>query len=310
MKLICTVTHGMGDWYLPLSILPDFMEKNNIKHEDLTVYVDSVYGANPGAYPQHHGTGVKMLNSVTKNWKFVPPQFFGSGDWYGIPDRVLGPQYKDIKNDFLFYRGPGLKDYMRKELAASNAIEPTKFISGTGLWSYEWNGQENIPLDFSGAKPLKCEPMPPEEKAFVDSIVQRNALLIHARKKGHYATDGYFQTIINFCNQLGIATAVLGLGWECRLMNMTYDLREKISYEQTMYLLENLNHMVTSGSMYTFHRFHFPDKKSIIGLMEHNVDRYHCFEKKYLENPNNIIYNSDVDHMPQLMADVKRWYNK
>jgi hypothetical protein len=54
-----------------------------------------------------------MLKSVCSNHKFVPSEYFGSDNWYGCPNVLIGPQYNNIKNDFCFYRKDILKQYMR-----------------------------------------------------------------------------------------------------------------------------------------------------------------------------------------------------
>jgi len=301
MKLICLITHGLGDWYPPLTILKSIMKKRNIS--DLEIYVDSIYFASPN-FPLQQETGIKMIESITKNWIPVPPEYFGSGDWYGIPDRRLGPQYEDIKYDFLFYRLPQLQQYMNNIL--SQQKEKHIFLCGTGIWSYEWNGYENIPIDFSERHPLILGI--PEEKEFLDSIIKEDNILIHMRKKGGGVSDSYFHELITYCNSKGKKTILLGLQNEVRIPipENNYDLREKLSVEGVFYLIERNKYMITSSSVYTYHRFFF-NLPTVITIMEHDVDRYHAFHKEDLENKNYIFYDSDLPHLENMKRNIDKW---
>lgn len=309
MKLIVLLTHGMGDMYPLLSVLPDFMERNGIAQEDLCIYIDSIYFARPEGFTAQRETCIRMVECITRNWKPVPPQFFGSDDLYGIPNRWKGPQYEDIRKEFVFYRRQPVKQYIAKVLAESKAREETRFICSFAYHSYEWNGTENVPIDFSHGRPLKFNPPSPAEIPRLDSIIASNPLLLHARKKGGCISDVYFQKIIDFCAGNSIPTVAIGMRGECELHGLTHDLRENISVEQTMYLLENVEHMVTCASMYTYHRFWF-NRHNLIGLMESNGARHQAFHKTDLENPKNIIYDSDTYHLDKLMLDLAGWYNK
>lgn len=304
MKLICLLTHGLGDWYLPLSILNGFMKERNIS--ELDVYIDSVYMAFPHQYLSQRETGIKMVESITKNWQAVPTEFFGSDDWHGIPDRRMGPEYHNIKNDFLFYRKDCVKNYMRTIYENEKKRGDVAFISGTGVWSYEWNGSENIPLDFSKKIKLNFNKPQGNELNKCNDIIANNTVLIHARKKGAVINDEYFQKVIDFCNAKNKKTAIIGLKSECKIYNMTYDLRENISVEQTMYLIEHLPVMATSGSMYTTHRF-FVNKPTLMNIFESNVDRYHSILKEHIENPNHIIYDGDKPHLDELLNQLNRF---
>jgi len=66
MKLICLLTHGLGDWYTPLATIPSIMRKRNIT--DLKIYVDSIYFASNSYMPQRE-TGIKMIESIRNNGK-------------------------------------------------------------------------------------------------------------------------------------------------------------------------------------------------------------------------------------------------
>jgi len=307
MKLVCLLTYGLGDWYHPLSVIPSI--KAGLGIVDVKLYVDCVYFAYPGFESQKQ-TGISMLNVVTKDWEVVPPQYFGSGDWYGIPNRIIGPQYNDIKNDFCFYRGHALKSYMRNVYDTLKQKEPITFLVGQQKWTYIWNGVENIPIDFSKREPLKFSLPNYAEKEKLDKILSEPIVLIHVRKKGRYINDDYFQQIINYCDTFNLKTALIGLKSESILTlgNNTYDFRESLSPEGCMYLIERSAYMITSGSMYTMHRLYF-NKPTIIGLHETfgNGDRNNTYFKEDLDNPNYLIFNSDEPNLNTIFKTIKTW---
>jgi len=306
MKLIWLVTHGLGDWYLPLSLIPKFIQQHEISKLDL--YVDSIYFAQTN-YPLQKETGSKMLSSISPKWAAVPSEYFGSDDWHGIPNRYLGPQYTDIKHDFLFYRRQQLKDYIRNLL--TKETEPFRFICGTGIWSYEWDGNENIPVDFSGRTSLKFEL--PRNLGYLHNLVHQNAVLIHLRKKSAYTDDDYFNQIISYCHSKGKYTILIGLKQEVAVDKsaMVIDLRmETITPEEIFYLIENMKYMITSSSVYTWHRFNF-NLPTIVTIPETSGYGYcvkeNAFLPEDLHNPQYKFYNASEPHLDALTQDIDKW---
>ena len=75
-----------------------------------------------------------------------------------------------------------------------------------------------------------------------------------------------------------------------------------------MYLIENNKYMITSGSMYTVHRF-FSNKPTIICIFESNCTRWNGFHKEDNENKNYIFYDADLHHLDSIKHDIKKWYS-
>lgn len=306
-KMVMFLTHGMGDMYPPLSIIDDLLDIHQINKNDLSIYVDTAYFAYE-YYPQCLRDTIKvMVESITKKWQPTDSNIFSSGDWYGIPDRKNGPLYENIKNDFFFYRQQPLKEFAKQFIRDDIVL-----ICGTGMWSYEWKNGENIPLSFNKRKKLNI-PITHNQLLEANKILSTNkkTILIHCRKKGNAINDEYFNFIIEFCKLKSITPILIGLKNEVIINNPigVIDLRQHTDIEIVMYLIEQCPYMITSGSMFTFHRF-FSNKPTIIGLFESNVDRYHCFQKEDIDNPNNIIYDADQPHLDQIKFYLDKWSNE
>lgn len=301
-KLVMIITHGLGDMYPPLSIVENIAKERNISKDNIKIYVDTAYFGLYNNYPDNLRESVKkLIETVTLNWEPIPIHMFSSGDWHGIPDRRNGPVYENIKNDFFFYRLNPLKEFAKQFIN-----DDTILIAGTGVWSYEWVNGENVPLSFSNRKKLEFN-ITQEHKNIVDKMLEKKCVLIHCRKKGAAINDIYFNTIVDKCIENNLTPILIGLRNEVRIQNNNIiDIRETVPTEFIMYLIERCHYMITSGSMFTFHRF-FSNLPTIIGLFESNVDRWHCFHKSDIENPNYIIYDADQPHIDKIINHIQIW---
>ncbi len=113
MKLVCHIQCGLGDFYDLLCMLPDFIEKRNIKKEDIKFYVDSIYFNQNITQPKE--LTIKLMELITKNWEVMSPAV---GSWQNLfyddrRDFPTGPVYEKIKNTFLFYRRQQTKDFFK-----------------------------------------------------------------------------------------------------------------------------------------------------------------------------------------------------
>jgi hypothetical protein len=309
MKLICLLTHGLGDFYYPLSILPSFMKERNIPPENLKIYVDSIYFVDPSpGYVSSRLTAIKMIETVTKNWEAVPSKFFGSGDFFGIPNRRLGPQYEHIKHDFIYYRLPQLKTYMRSVIEESQKQEDTLFIYGPCLWMVEWKNNENIPIDLSKRASINIG-ISDEEKSKMDEFLGLRSILIHVRLKGGGVNSHFFTSLIGCCVNHNIKPILVGIKSEMRIDPRCWaiDLRECISVEQNMYLTEKCNYAILSSSMFSYHRLFF-NKETIINVPMSNNGLTGFFKNDIL-NPRHLFLDSDRNNIDVVINKIKMWFD-
>jgi hypothetical protein len=309
MRLICLITHGLGDYYYPLCILPSFMEEHGISPDKLKIYVDSIYFVdNSPYYKSSKQTGIKLIESITKNWEAVPKQYFGSGDFYGIKNRREGVVYENIKYDFIYYRLPQLKQYMSKIIEESNKQEETVFIYGPCLWLVKFINGMNVPINLSKRKPLKIK-ISPKEREITNKYFNDKTVLIQIRAKGAGITPRYYNEIINYCYRNNIKVLLLGIKNEMpvQILPNVLDLRESISVEQTMYLVEQCPLAILSSSMWSYHRLFF-NKSTIINVPFSNNGLTGYFRED-INKPMHLFLNCDEYNVNQTINKIKSDFN-
>ena len=189
-KIIIYAQCGLGDYYDLFAMIPEIKKK--YKTNKIKIFIDSMYFWSPG-YQLEKETTIKMIEEITKDWEIVPMNVGSFRNLYyeDGKDRVNGPQYEKIKNDFLFYRLPQTKEYIKSRIGENNIFISTIM----GKYIYEWKDNTNILID------LKREPL---------HFDIPKKILIHIRKKGKGVNDFYYTNLINYCLVKGFICILIG----------------------------------------------------------------------------------------------------
>jgi len=299
-RLICYVSMGMGDFYNMITMIPDIAKKRNISKENIIAYIDSkyfyddLYRQDLG-FPQKRESAEKIMGSVMdkKNMHVIPKELRTVGMlWKDKKEWYTGARYEWIKNDFLYYRRPETKNYMKSKIREGDIF----IYSHMGEFNYEWRDGTNVLLKYE-RKPLKFS-ITKEQKEKLDNAISGKSLLIHVRRKNDLFDSKYHNTIIEHCKDKGIKCILIGLkndffGRFPENININnyeniVDFRSKISFEENMHLVENAKHMLTSTSMFTNHRLFF-NKPTIICSSEKYGSSKVTYSKEQLDNENYLF---------------------
>lgn len=262
MRLVCILTHGQGDMYPVLSVLPKIIEERGIT--DIKIYVDTVYNSNPSKF-RVQLDGIKtMIERITTNWESVPYEFSGSDQWHGLPDcdRRTGPVYSKIKNDFLFYRLDRLKNYIRDRLRPDDIV-----IYGPCVWCYEWRNGENVPVDmaYKNWRMYKCQKVIDRGREFLS----KQNIVIQARRKGGYDSYESYCQIGEYLDSVGRVPVYIGMREEMPAFDVGIDLRGKLDFDSCMWLMENAENAIVTASGLGYHRAGFG--KNTVVVLPHSV---------------------------------------
>ncbi len=299
MKLICLLSFGTGDWYNLLTMLPAIMEERNIKKEDLKFFIDCIY-FNDDKFKLEKETAIKMMELFTKNWEVVPEEFGSYRNLYyqDESDRKLGPVYEKIKNDFMFYRNVRTRKWIKDRLTSNDIF----IYAALGKHIYEWKDGANIFIDYS-QKPL-------DFKFKYDNNI--SDLIIHVRGKGNNISSNFYNDIINKFLEKNKSIILIGNPNEIQINIKTNvkDLRGIISLEEIMHLIKSCSHMITSCSMFGYHRVLF-NKPTIILTPEQTGggSSFAVFQENVLNNSNYLFLNSDEEIKVQTMERINQWLN-
>ncbi len=207
---------------------------------------------------------------------------------------MKGIQYDKIKNDFMFYRLPMTKDYMKSKINDNDIF----IYSIIGKDIYEWKNGENIYMDLE-RQPINLPMDIPK------------TILIHVRKKG--VDDDFYHTLINKIIENGCRCVLIGHPKEINFTinhSLVIDLRGKLTLSEIFDYIKNTEYMVGSSSMFTYHRWHF-NKPTIILTPESSgcgANEY-AIRKEYLNNKKYLFLNSDSDCYKEVEDKVMEWIN-
>lgn len=300
--LTVLLTHGLGDLYPPLSVLPWIMENNGILRKDTKIYIDSCCFIYPERYPGMSDAAIQMCKTISDNVEIVPKQYYSSNDFYNADgsDRHsrTGPIYEEIKHDFMFYRLQHMKNWAKGLLNPDNL-----FISGPGPWSYEWKDGENVPLPWEKRRQLLFAPKKVDK---VKELTQSGKLLIQLRKKG-CMTDSFYQGILDHCKNIGISCVLIGLKKEVGVNTDGHiDVRNELDFSDLMCVVDRAGCFLTTSSVVANHRF-YSNKPTII-LMPYSLgEKQYCYLKADLENPNYMFLDCDFDKTNLICTTIDKW---
>ena len=293
MKLICYLQCGLGDWYDLLTMLPELMKDRNIKREDIKFYIDCIY-FHDEKFKAEKKAAIKMMELFTDDWEIVPENVGSFRNLYyeDESDRTYGPKYEKIKNDFLFYRLPQTKEYMKSQLKDNDMF----IHSILGKHIYEWKDGKNIRIRYT-QKPLEF------------NTDKKDTVLIHVRKKGGYVTEDFYDNIIEYLHNKNKKVILIGnkdvyLTWK----NTIQDVRGILSFEEVMELIPKCEYMITSCSMFGYHRLLF-NKPTIVLMPEQTGGggRNAIFQEETIKNENYLILNADKPILGAVMERIKQW---
>jgi len=292
-KIIIYAQCGLGDYYDLFAMIPEIKKK--YKTNRIKIFIDSMYFWSPG-YQLEKETTIKMIEEITKDWEIVPMNvgsfrnlYYGSDE----KDRVNGPQYEKIKNDFLFYRLPQTKEYMKSRIKENNIFISTIM----GKYIYEWKDNTNILID------LKREPL---------HFDIPKKVLIHIRKKGTAVNNLYYEKILNYCLAQEFVCILIGKKSELNI-NIFHpyviDLRNNCPLSEIMKLIEETDYMIGSSSMFTTHRLLF-NKPTIIVTPVNAGSNEAVFRKDDLKNTDFLFLDGDNKLiLNQVMEGINKWLN-
>lgn len=280
------ITHGMGDWYLPLTCAKGWGIKR--------IYVDSAYFS--GDYKFELAMANSLLNAIGIPWVPVPAQYLGSDDWFGVPSRRAGPVYENIQHDFLFYRRPRLKKYIE-------SLKLGEFINGCGIWSYRWDGTTNQRLSFS----IRDIPwFNPTRLQLPDTS---RIVIVHVRIRGFAIEydDQYYQRLVHILAKRKFTPVLIG-GMDFVGPDNCIDLRGKLSPPDIMYLIQTAPFYIGNNSMFTWHRFaSCPEKPAISCVAESACCKENYFLPIDLRNPNFTFLDADMLHTEEMIQVIDNW---
>ncbi|MFW9882182.1 MAG: hypothetical protein ACFFG0_54655, partial [Candidatus Thorarchaeota archaeon] len=147
-KLVVYAQCGLGDFYEMICMIPEIKRINNIKDENVHIYIDSIYFHDDKYLPERETT-LKLLEKINKKGLFTI-MYREHGSYHGLlwgegSDWKKGIEDEKIKNDFLFYRTEATKQYMKERID-----EDTIFIHSIlgGNYVYEWKNGENKRISY------------------------------------------------------------------------------------------------------------------------------------------------------------------
>jgi hypothetical protein len=321
IKIIFYGRGGIGDLYGFFSLLPDLLKKRNMSIEDVRFYIDSLYVL----YNQQLQTEAKAMFSLLLAAGIhkinTIPEKDSSSYVFGctIPfeeDLVNGVDLKKVEHDFMFWRRPETRDFIRKVLEDN----PSATLIDLPITEtfFEWKDNKYNKLPEYERTPLVFSPTIAEKK-YIDNILKIKHVLIHVRLKGLLEKITDIDKIIDLCSELLITPILIGLNERTILStpNTSYnlkttghfiDLRNNMSHDALMYMVEKAKYIVTSSSGLTFHRTCYKPKetKTIIRVPYRLGTPKGYMYHKDVEDKNNIIFNSDEDNISQILEIIKQ----
>ena len=297
MTLHCYLQCGLGDFYDLFTILPDFIKQNNVNN--VKFWVDSVYFHNGGLIKQKQSV-IDLINEFGGNYTVIPRECGSYNKLYYDNfevDRWVGPVYEKIQNDFMFYRKPLTKSYMRSRIKHDDLF--IHAIMGINF-TYQWLDSFNEPLTEYKRKPIELE-MTNEESFRTFQLLQNHDTILQVRKKGAGETDEYFKIIHGMLTGLGKLPLVIDLDGVHIPNAKEYDL----SFAEVLHLVANVKYMITSSSVLGCHRIHY-NKKTIINTPYRNGSNEIIFSK-YLNNPNYLFLDAEKDNKHTILGEIATW---
>lgn len=299
MKLISLVGYGMGDWYEPFCMLPSFIHDNDITEHDL--YIDSVYFLDESKYVFERSMGRELIrklkeNTIVTNIYFVGREFFGSGDYYGLEDRVKGPDYVAMKNIFLPYRTESLRSFFINDVFTKEK-EPYRFVSWCNRHNYEWVGDENVAV----------------KSSYVHSLCSwgEKIAVVHIRLRGRTVDRAYYNFIIQCLLDNGYTVELIGSDNELTIdvkHEKVLDYRGVIGCRDVLSKIESADLFIGNNSMYTCHAIS-SKVPTIACTMESNGCKESFFTDRQLAANRVWFFNSDVPHIEEIRAVIEKESN-
>ncbi len=306
MKCVAYMRGGSGDVYPFLAILPQIMKEHNLNMDDIVLYLDSVYTLNPTSHKFASETMLRMIDVAgLKNIIYVPIDNSSAMDllWPSQNARIYGPLMEENfdKKEFMFWKELRTREFIRSKLT-----KDTIFIDGVVDTNFEWDmkKEEYKQLDYEEV-PLEFKP-DVSEMIKINDMLKSSHLLIHYRKKGYKEDTYYYNKIIEFCSANNITPIVIGLK-DDNLIGRFIDLREELSVDGLFYITKESKMMLTSSSIFTFHRlyYNFKNKTTIISYPNHLGGFEKSLKQKIYDNPNHYFYNSDEDNIDKICEVIK-----
>ena len=315
VKAVVYMKSGLGDIYPFLAMLPEIMKEKEWKKEDMKFFIDNIYLLQPERWRFEKNSTIEMLKVAgIEDYEIVPIGSDSSGamDWPSKDAEINGPKLgiNFNKNDFLFWRFPHTKEFMKKQVSDDCIFIDDMLTEHV----YEWSNGEYKKIDYKKV-PLNFIPEE-KEKKYIDDICTGKHLLIHVRLKGKVESIADFSRIIKHCKEKGIKCILIGLVKEGHIMpsENIIDLRsseeEKISPIGMFYLSAKAKLMVTSSSGWTYHRLchNFKDKKTIASYARHRNDYKAIISKEHLENPNHVFFDADEDNVDKIIKEIDEFW--
>jgi hypothetical protein len=299
MTLHCFLSCGLGDFYDLFTILPDFIEKNKV--DKIKFWVDSVYFHNGGLIRQKQSV-IDLINEFGGDYDVVPKECGSYNRLYYDNfdvDRWIGPVYSKIKNDFMFYRKPLTKSYMRSRIKYDDLF--IHAIMGINF-TYQWLDSYNIPLTDYERKPVELK-LTHEQLFRCAHILQEHDTILQVRKKGAGETDEYFKTIHK--TLVDSRSCKLPLVIDFDGVHIPDAKEYNLSFAEVLYIVSRVKYMITSSSVLGCHRIHF-NKKTIISTPYRNGSNEIIF-KDYLTNPNYLFLNAENNNLAEILGEIVTW---
>ena len=252
MKLVAYIRGGLGDTWIAITALKPIIDKYNISKFDITIITDSVYYFRVNYSDELERFSIDTINKISPNIIKVSP-FINNNFRIAIDDVTdeLSQENADkFVNEFMFWRPPELKEFVRKFIGPDTIFVDCPFAECIMKWNcdkqkYERIGDKRAQFQFNPSK---------VEKGYIDDLLSNpKHILIHTRKKqegtSHVESDKYYNEIIKFCNAKQINVIILGT--DTTILHGDYvDLRGEtpLSFEGFCYLLDECNIMLGSDS--------------------------------------------------------------
>lgn len=304
--MIVILTHGQGDMYPVLSALPVLTRERGIPLADLKIYVDTVYNSNPVLFARQLEGIKSLVESITTNWEMVPYTCSGSDTWHGIPPEDLrtGPVYAKIKNDFLFYRLDRLKDYIREKIAGDPFV-----LYGPGTWCYEWRDGANVPVGMAPERLTELRfPLSETQIEKWKDFTNAKHVLMQIRYKGGMDSPERFAHWIRCILRAKKIPVLLGLK-DSGAFNIpgVVDLREQISFNENMWLMQKAKYAIVTGSGFGVHRL-FSNKPTIL-ILPYRLGAPEYATIPLYRNHMYEVLDCDLDINKPVEDTITRWGN-
>jgi hypothetical protein len=294
---------GIGDQYAFFAMLPEFLKERNITTNDLEIYVDSVYFYSPQQYWRQKEALLAIYTYYDTLYFTEIPGNVGSAHnlHFFQEERERGFNLDLHGTDFMYARTQTTKDYFKNILQGRPLID-VPYVEQV----LEFKNGQYTKLNYKRKQILENLHIETHHDLLNNLFgsyneFANNSILCFINCKGRQENFQKYLSIIKSLNSKKIRTIVIGTTKEV-LPSETIDLRNRLTFQENLFLINYAPITLMSGSSFAFHRLHNNNHGfSVYNWPCHLGDPFYLLPQDQTKNPYNYFFNADKDNTKEII---------